>query len=196
MAILKRKNRRTVAKKTKEAVWPSMGWKRLYHYYNHRLFRTGDSTYKIAAGLANGIAISFTPFLGLQILQLLLLSLLTRASLISGLIGTLFGNPWTFPFIFYLTYKTGVFICDLFGLSGFLAPPDPEALDGVIAYLRFLVANPFKLLLPLAVGGYLWAILCWPVSYAVLYHPVRIARKAYELRQIKRIKQKEGQQQK
>ena len=28
----------------------------------------------------------------------------------AALIGTLFGNPWTFPFIWYFTFEIGQFI--------------------------------------------------------------------------------------
>lgn len=182
MAILKRRTPRDMFGKIREAVWPSMGWRRTFSYYRHRIFRTGDSTYKITAGLASGVAISFTPFLGTHFAQALFLSWLLRASLIGGFVGTALGNPWTFPFIFILIYKTGMIICGFFGLHEFLALPAAVRLgheESAFDFLRYLFSHPVKLLLPATVGGYAWAVLSWFLSYGLLYYPVRAMRHAY-----------------
>ena len=35
------------------------------------------------------------------------LAWILRGSMAAAIIGTLFGNPWTFPFIWYLSYEVG-----------------------------------------------------------------------------------------
>ena len=64
----------------------------------------------LAAGLATGLAISFTPFIGLHALLAMFISWVIGGSMAAALIGTLFGNPWTFPFIWYFTFEIGQFI--------------------------------------------------------------------------------------
>lgn len=196
MAILKRGKQRHFLKNIRETVWPSQGWGRTFHYYRHRVFRTGDSTYKITAGLASGVAVSWSPLMGTHFAQAVFLSWMLRANLLAGFIGTAFGNPWTFPFLFWVGYETGVRICGLFGLSDFIALPPRMDLafftEQPWEFMHYLFAHPFKLLLPMTIGGYLWAILTWPVAYAVLYYPVRAARKAYKLQKFRRIKGKKS----
>ena len=65
------------------------------------------SSHEVALGLACGISVSFTPFLGLHALLAITLAWTLRGSMAAALIGTLFGNPWTFPFIWYFTYEIG-----------------------------------------------------------------------------------------
>ena len=79
-------------------------------YINLSLKRMKGSPRDLAAGLATGLAISFTPFIGLHALLAILLAWIIGASMAAAIIGTLFGNPWTFPFIWYLTYELGQFL--------------------------------------------------------------------------------------
>ena len=64
----------------------------------------------LSLGLATGIAISFTPFIGLHALLAIFISWVIGGSMAAALIGTLLGNPWTFPFIWYFTFEIGQFI--------------------------------------------------------------------------------------
>jgi uncharacterized protein (DUF2062 family) len=88
-------------------LWPHIGWRRMGTYVVRRLTRLSGSPHSIAAGVASGVAISFTPFIGFHLLGAFLLSWLVRGNYIAGAIGTLVGNPWTFPFIWVVTYKLG-----------------------------------------------------------------------------------------
>lgn len=181
--MFKRRTKQNILQKTREALWPSMGWKRTWHYYRHRILRGKDSTYRIAAGLAMGAALSFSPFIGTQIIQATLLAAMIRASWIAAIVGTMWGNPWTFPFIFWCIYTVGVLVCGFFGAGDFLALPDfmdgQFFMDRPVVFLSYIFAHPLKLLLPLTVGGYICALLFWPLAYAILYYPVKLAQKAY-----------------
>ena len=93
-------------------------FKRTKKYILVNLKRMKGSSHEIAIGLACGISISFTPFLGLHALLALTLAWALRASMAAALIGTLFGNPWTFPFIWYFSYEIGkLFILENSSLS-------------------------------------------------------------------------------
>lgn len=190
MAILKRRNRRKFPKRIRESVWPSMGWGRTWHYYRHRLLRQQGSTYRIAGGLATGTAVSFTPFLGTHFAQAVLFSWLLRVSPVAGFVGTGFGNPWTLPIIFIVIYKLGVWLCGLAGMAGFAGFPSGLLMTDPAAFMVYVFDHPAKLLFPLALGGYVCAVLSWPVAYALLYYPVRTARRAYRLQGLLRRRQR------
>ncbi len=191
MAILKRRKKRKLHENLKESVWPTQGWKRTFYYYKHRIFRGGDSTHRIAGGLATGAVVSFTPFLGTHLGQALLFSWLFRVNGLAALAGTLVGNPWTFPFLFWASYSVGAWIMRLAGFGDFIAlPHDMDFVDLLLKpgeFLSFLFAHPVRLLLPFGIGGYAAALLCWPLVYALLYYPVEITRKAYHKHQLLKV---------
>ena len=88
-------------------LWPAMGWRRLGTYLVKRLTRLSGTPQSIACGFACGAAISFTPFIGLHIILSMLIAWLLRGHIIASVVGTVVGNPWTFPFIWLATYKVG-----------------------------------------------------------------------------------------
>ena len=91
-------------------IWPKMGPKRTLKYWLHRISRIPDSTYAISAGIAFGASISFTPFVGLHFVLAGLFAWVFRANIIASAIGTIVGNPWTFPFIWIWIYQLGVWM--------------------------------------------------------------------------------------
>lgn len=88
-------------------LWPAMGWRRLGIYLLMRLTRLSGTAHTIALGFACGAAISVTPFVGFHIVLAILLACLMRGHVIAAVVGTVVGNPWTFPFIWLATYKVG-----------------------------------------------------------------------------------------
>ena len=64
----------------------------------------------IAAGVAAGVFTSFTPFLGLHFVIAWAIAFAIGGNLLAAAIGTAFGNPITFPFIWGATYSTGCFL--------------------------------------------------------------------------------------
>ena len=72
-----------------------------------RLKRLQGTPHSIAAGFACGVAISFTPLVGFHVLLAALTACLIRGNIIASAIGTLIGNPWTFPFIWVAVLYTG-----------------------------------------------------------------------------------------
>ena len=79
-------------------------------YISLSIKRIKGSPQALSLGLATGISVSFTPFIGLHALLAIFISWIIGGSMAAALIGTLFGNPWTFPFIWYFTFEIGQFI--------------------------------------------------------------------------------------
>lgn len=102
-----RRVRRSPLGRLRQALWPSMGFGRTARYYGHRMARLPDRPGAIAGGFAWGAAMSFTPFLGLQFALAALGAWATRCNVVAAAIGTLVGNPWTFPLIWAAIYRTG-----------------------------------------------------------------------------------------
>ena len=69
-----------------------------------RLKRLQGTPYSIATGFACGVAISFTPFIGFHMILAALTAWLIRGNIIASAIGTIVGNPWTFPFIWLAVF--------------------------------------------------------------------------------------------
>ncbi len=152
-----------------------MGMPRTLHYWWHRVFRTGDSTYRITAGLASGVAASFNPLIGTHVIQAFFLAWLLRASWIAAFLGTAIINPTTIFFAFWLSYKTGVWALGLFGMEEFAMLPQTMSWAAI-------KSEPMRLALPMIVGGYMCGAMAWPLTYAVFYFPVRTARRLYDRR--------------
>lgn len=88
-------------------IWPKGGWTRATRYISLRLARMPGTSYSIAAGFACGAAMSFTPFVGTHLIWSGLLAWIVRGNIIVSLLGTVVGNPWTFPFIWVWLYESG-----------------------------------------------------------------------------------------
>ena len=118
---------------------------------------------------------SFSPFIGTHLIQAVLFAYLLRASVVSALIGTIIGNPWTFPFIWLAAISFGAFLFELIGLSASTNLPDN--IDFSILW-EITKSDPLRILLPWTLGGYLIALLSWPFSYFIFYYLVRGAKAA------------------
>lgn len=105
-----RRNKVSIFQRAREFFWPTAGWHRSTRYVFHRVARIPGSAYSLAAGFACGAAVSFTPLVGLHFVLSALLAYLMRANIIACAIGTVVGNPWTFPFIWVAVFKVGNWI--------------------------------------------------------------------------------------
>ncbi len=186
--MFKRRHKTSWFAGIREFLWPRTGWIRSTTYLFHRIGRMGPSPHSVAAGLACGIAISFTPFVGLHFVLAALLAWVIRANVIASAIGTATGNPWTFPIIWVWTYNVGTAL----GMNS--AAESAEKLD-----FATLFANVLKSLLqfdfsyfaesawpiygPMLVGSIPTAIVVWIATYLVIrsmvasYHRARRARR-------------------
>ena len=127
-------------------------------YYKLRLARLPASNYAISSGFACGSMVSFTPLLGLHFILALFFAYLIRGNLIAALIGTVVGNPLTFPFIWGLIYKVGTFVTTIKHVT----------LSNKINF-EMIVNQTYEIFFPMFVGGIIIAPLVWITTYFVIY---------------------------
>tara|TARA_B100000035_G_C21011210_1_gene559704 strand:+ start:850 stop:1299 length:450 start_codon:yes stop_codon:yes gene_type:complete len=120
----------------------------------HKIIKIKDFPESVAVGMAWGAAVSFTPLLGFHLIICYLGTWLMRGNLIAATVGTIVGNPWTFPLIFYLDYQIGTTI--------FL-----DRIDYYEFKIIFLVENFESLFYPTLLGSIPLAIIIWFVTYYV-----------------------------
>lgn len=82
-------------------------WKRRWKILVLDLLGREESSERVAAAIGVGIAVGFSPFVGLHFLMALALALLFRLNKIDTLLGTFLGNPWTWAPIFPVGYRLG-----------------------------------------------------------------------------------------
>src|SRR4051812_45665335 len=165
--ILGRRDRPGILQRLAGWLWPRAGWRRAGHYLLMRIKRLPGTPQAIAAGLATGVAVSLTPFLGLHVLLALGLARLTGANMLAAALGTLAGNPWTLPLIWTATYRLG---CLLLGRA-------PHGLH-LLADLRprILLGEAGLLLWPMTVGAAPLAAAAWAATYLLAVRAVTAVR--------------------
>jgi uncharacterized protein (DUF2062 family) len=62
---------------------------------------------RVAAAIALGVGVGFSPFLGIHFLMAIGLAFLFRLNRIDAVLGQFAGNPWTLPPVFALSYALG-----------------------------------------------------------------------------------------
>lgn len=91
-------------------LWPRRSWVRSFKYVSKRILRLTASPHAISAGVAAGVFASFTPFLGFHFLIAFAVAYVIAGNFLSAAMGTFFGNPLSFPFIWTSTYKVGTLV--------------------------------------------------------------------------------------
>ena len=134
------------------------------------------SPYSIAVGVACGVAVSFTPLIGLHFLIAVILAWLLGGSLTASALGTAVGNPWTFPLIWIASYRLGSWVL---GFDTDAALPDGLTM----AYFR---DNFLAVFLPMLIGGLLLAVVAWLSTFWL----VRRAVSRYQLIRLSRIRRR------
>lgn len=159
-------------------LWPRKGAVRPWLYLRHRIVRLPDTPHRIAAGVASGVAASITPLLGFHFLLAGFIAWAARGNIIASAIGTAIGNPWTFPFIWVITYKLG---SKLLGL---------ETHKGAVQGLSWdmLFTHPTGLLGPMLLGALPLALLSWFLTYFVLKRFIAFYRAKRDQAREKRAK--------
>lgn len=158
--MFQRRKKVSTVKKVTGLVWPAMGWRRVYHYYTHRIGRLPGTPYFIASGFATGAAMSFTPFVGFHLILSAAIAFLLRGSLLASAVGTtMIGNPWTFPIIWYVTYETGISMMH-----------DKAALGMPVDFsIQFIWKHSFELLVPMAIGSLPFVAGTWILMFFLVY---------------------------
>ncbi|NVJ90669.1 MAG: DUF2062 domain-containing protein [Methylocystaceae bacterium] len=166
--------------------WPKIGWKRSSQYVGHRVARLPGTPYSIAAGFACGAAISFTPFVGLHLAGGALFAWIIRGNILASWIGTLVGNPWTFPFIWVGIYRLGLYMGADGGHPGgklnFISFFE-QLLHAMKSFdIAYIGEIAWPVLWPMIVGGTPIFILSWPL----FFFPIKALVKRYHARRVQR----------
>ena len=96
--------------RTRILFWPRRSFSRSFQYFGKRVLRLSATPHAIAAGVAAGVMASWTPFLGLHFIVAAALAFLFAGNIIASALGTAFGNPLTFPFMWTASYRMGNYI--------------------------------------------------------------------------------------
>lgn len=134
-----------------------------------RLRKLQGTPREIAVGVACGVAISFTPFVGLHVVLAAITAWVVRGNILASAMGTIVGNPWTFPFIWMSVLYTGRHI-----LGGTYLDTTKEAIlpmfeKGMHALLTFdfslFIQDVWPILWPMIVGCIPFYFVSWFLSY-------------------------------
>jgi uncharacterized protein len=122
--LFRRRNPASWQETLRIALWPRRSWLRSSKYVAKRILRLTASPHAIAAGVAAGVFASFTPFLGVHFIIAFTVSYVIAGNFLAAALGTFFGNPLTFPFIWASTYAAGRSIMS--GSTAHLTFDDPQ----------------------------------------------------------------------
>ncbi|MGA1185929.1 MAG: DUF2062 domain-containing protein [Candidatus Puniceispirillaceae bacterium] len=180
--MFRRRTPLTRLRQIRSVIWPERGFRRLFAYLFQRVVRLPGTSGSIAIGVASGVAASFLPFIGLHFLIAALLALLLRGNVLASAIGTFFGNPWTFLFIWVSDYRLGLWLLKQSGHGDqFVALNLQQLAEVMTVFMHFFtfsggvdwqqVAGPFEqVFLPMTIGGTVLAILSWVVAFVLCYY--------------------------
>lgn len=175
--LFKRRDRQPVKARMANLLWPRMGWRRMTQYYKQRIVRSPSSERELAAGLAFGCAVSWTPTFGFHFVQCFALCWVFKANFWAAVIGTVFGNPWTFPVLMFISYHLGRVTLTLLGYGDWLTYHHGDTLDE-----RTLEGGGWRLLAPTLLGGYMMMAATFPLFYYFFYNLLKKAREARKQR--------------
>ena len=149
---------------------------RFISYYKLKLARLPASPHAIAAGFACGSMVSFTPLLGLHFLLAIVFAYIIRGNYVAALLGTIVGNPITFPFIWGLIYKVGAFVTS-----------NKQKEFNHEINIDMIITQTYEIFLPMLLGGAILAIPVWLISY-LLTHSFVSSYKKSKLKKNKNLK--------
>jgi len=166
--------------------------KKLKTYFNKfnkkilvRLKQLKGTPYSIAAGFACGVAISFTPFIGFHLVLAAIIAWIIRGNIISSALGTLIGNPWTFPFIWVAVLSTGNFILGIGTVDNvnFLKIFEKSGEALITFNFKNFGRDVWPIIYPMLIGCIPYFIISWFVSYKL----IKSAMDKLEKRRLKRL---------
>jgi uncharacterized protein (DUF2062 family) len=159
--------------RVRNVIWPKMGLSRAWRYLVHRMARMKASPHAIALGFAAGAFASFTPFVGLHFILAGLIALALRASILASAIGTVVGNPLTFPFIWLTTYNVGAALLGRETKGEVVLDVPAGSESAVNAGMMDVAGRLFDriepVFLPMIIGGTLLGLACAAACYFIVH---------------------------
>lgn len=164
--MLFRRKRQAILTRIANFFWPQKGFARGWLYLMLRILRLRSSDYALAAGVASGVAVSFTPLFGFHFVLAVMLAWLVRGNLIMAMIGTSIGNPWTFPFILVLIHSVGVYF---FGLAETEADLSVLSCENLMESPGSALVSIFTVLRASLLGGLIIGSLAGLLVFTIVY---------------------------
>ena len=149
---------------------------RIISYYKLKLARLPASPHAVASGFACGSMVSFTPLLGLHFILAIVFAYLIRGNIVAALLGTIVGNPVTFPFIWGLIYKVGAFVISTKHIE----------FNNEINF-NMIITQTYEIFLPMLLGGAILAIPVWLITY-ILTHSFISSYKKSKIKKNRNLK--------
>lgn len=122
-----------------------------------RMVRIKDRPHRIAGGAAIGMFVGMTPTMGLQMPIAVAIAYPLRQSKLAAALLVWVTNPLSAPFVYALEYEVGRW------LLGLERAHFPAAMT-----FEAFAAVGWQVLVPLWVGGLLFAVLCTPPTYLLV----------------------------
>ncbi|TPW33443.1 DUF2062 domain-containing protein [Martelella alba] len=164
--LFRRRSPASLWQKFRSAVWPEKGFSRSLVYLYHRTLRLKATPHAIALGIAAGAAVSWTPFIGFHFVLAFAIAFVLGGNLVAAALGTAFGNPLTFPFIWLTTWRIGSFVLNR-------STGDRVEINLVKLVKRFELSDLWRPLLePMAVGAIIPALITGFVLYFLTFQAV------------------------
>jgi hypothetical protein len=166
------------------ALWPRVSWRRSVRYLHRRVVRLSGSPHAIALGVAIGAGVAFTPLLGFHTLIAVGIAFLLGGNLIAAALGTAFGNPLTFPFIWGGTYRLG---------KAILGAPHVHGEENVAHSLAVRSLDAvWPLMKPMLVGAIPLGLAGGAIIYVVVYQAIIAFRAVRRERIAARFRERNG----
>lgn len=165
------------------ALWPRRSFGRSFQYFVKRVLRLTATPHAIAAGVAAGVFASWTPLLGFHFILAFAICYILAGNMVAAALGTAFGNPLSFPFIWASTHKLGNMLIGV-EVGAHHRHVDLEAL------LRRLDLSQLwdPVIKPMLIGAIPPGIICAVGFYILTYWGVRVFQTRRKSRLAERAK--------
>ncbi|QGZ33102.1 DUF2062 domain-containing protein [Stappia indica] len=177
--LFKRRDKPNHLERLRVAVWPRHSFARSARYFSKRVLRLTASPHAIAMGFAAGAFASITPFIGLHFLLSFVIAFVVGGNMVAAALGTVVGNPLTFPFIWASTYKVGSMI-----IYGEAKELDHRALDKHLdgGFLEKSLDTLLPLIKPMLVGAVPLGLITATIFYFLVFYSVRAYQRTRRLK--------------
>ncbi len=173
--LFRRREEESILERIRVHLWPRRSWSRSTRYILYRLKRLSDSPHAVALGFAVGVFSAATPFLGTHMVMAALIAWAIGGSIVAAVLGTFFGNPLTYPLLWYTTYQVGHLM-----LGGRAVKHNIDLSNGIF---QSSLEKLWPILKPMSLG-------CIPVGLAlaaVSYVLVKPMVEAYKHRRLREL---------
>ena len=175
--LFKRRKPLSIFDKLLQIFRPHKGYSRAFKYIKKRFYRMTDSNYSMAMGFTCGAILSFTPCVGFHFIIAGFIAYLIKASILMAAIGTLVGNPWTFPFLWWASLKLGKWALGYPMLSN----------TGQIIERQTIVSDIYLFMMPWLAGSFLISVIIGPPTFFLMYWLIKMLRERF-YKQVQRKK--------